>query len=202
MKKTAKEDRRSVRSQRLLSNALIALMQKKNYPDITVQDILEQADIGRSTFYAHYLDKEDLLFSNFESVLVNLIHHFDDENEGQLLSTVEFFSHVKENQEFYKALAKGRGLELLYDKGLALISQKIEGHMAKMEIQKSGSPFPLPILTNYLAGSFINLLIWWINHKFPYTPEEMDAIYQNMVMPGTLKVLNDGINFGKTTHGK
>src|SRR6202012_5392571 len=56
-------DRRVRRTRDLLHRALLDLIAEKGYPHITVQDILDRADVGRSTFYTHYRDKEDLLRS-------------------------------------------------------------------------------------------------------------------------------------------
>src|SRR5215207_10196482 len=61
-------DRRVRRTQELLRGALMALIMEKGYDRITVQDILDEADVGRSTFYAHYRDKEDLLLSGFDDI--------------------------------------------------------------------------------------------------------------------------------------
>jgi AcrR family transcriptional regulator len=72
--RNTKADRRSQRTRQLLSAALIELMLEKRYDDISVQDIIERANVGRSTFYAHYLDKEDLLVGDFTRVLDALSH--------------------------------------------------------------------------------------------------------------------------------
>jgi AcrR family transcriptional regulator len=61
--KQHKQDRRSQRTYHLVTTALLALLAEKRYEAITVQDILERANIGRSTFYSHYYDKEDVLQS-------------------------------------------------------------------------------------------------------------------------------------------
>lgn len=63
--KNTKADRRSQRTRQLLSSALVDLMLQKRYDEITVQNIIDRANVGRSTFYAHYLDKDDLLVSDF-----------------------------------------------------------------------------------------------------------------------------------------
>ena len=59
-------DRRIQRTRQLLHEALIELIQEKGYEAVTVQDILDRANLGRSTFYLHYRDKEELLLSGFE----------------------------------------------------------------------------------------------------------------------------------------
>ncbi len=188
--KTKQEDRRLIRSRRLLGNALIELMQEKRYIDITIQDIIDRAEVGRTTFYKHFRDKEDLLMSNLAIVLENLIRHMDSgEDDQPLLSTVDFFRHVKEHQDLYKAMLGGQGMDLLFNKGQALISRKIEKHLEKIPFKREEISVPIPVLTNYLAGSFLILVKLWIDHKMVYTPEQMDKMYQELVMPGTLKVL-------------
>ncbi len=189
--KAHKDDRRSQRSQRLLGNALVELMHEKRYADITVQDILDRADVGRSTFYAHYQDKEDLLISNLEKMLENFIHHLDRAGDGRaLLSTVEFFRHIKETQELYRAMMRGQGLDLLFSKGQAMMSQKIEQHLSGISIEGLPPSIPIPFVANFLAGSFLTLLKWWLDHKLVYSPEQMDAMYQQLVIPGTLAALH------------
>ncbi len=188
--KTKQEDRRLIRSRRLLGNALIELMQEKRYIDITIQDIIDRAEVGRTTFYKHFRDKEDLLMSNLAIVLENLIRHMDSGGDDQLLlSTVDFFKHVKEHQDLYKAMLTGQGMDMLFNKGQALMSRKIEKHLEKLPYKKAEVSIPIPVLTNYLAGSFLILIKLWIDHKMVYSPEQMDKMYQELVMPGTLKVL-------------
>jgi AcrR family transcriptional regulator len=188
--KDNKEDRRSLRSQRLLGAALVALMQEKRYVDITVQDILDRADVGRSTFYAHYQDKEDLLISSLESVLEQSIHHLDQGSDGQvMLSTAEFFRHVQANRDLYKAMLWGRGMDVLFDKGLSMLSQKIESHLQAIPAQAPA--VPIPVIASFLAGSFLTLLKWWVENKLPCSPEQMEAMYQRLVMPGTLAALEN-----------
>ncbi len=179
-----------MRSRRLLGNALIELMQEKRYIDITVQDIIDRADVGRTTFYKHFQDKEDLLISKLDAILENFIHHMDSGGGDQtLLATADFFRHVQEHQNLYKAMLGGQGMDVLFNKGQAMMSQKIEKHLDNLPITRDDLSIPIPVLANYLAGSFLILLKWWVDHKMVYSPEQMDAMYQQLVMPGTLKVL-------------
>ena len=74
--KEKKEDRRVGRTRRLMHEALMALIVEKGYETVTVQDILDRADVGRSTFYAHYRDKDELLLSSFEHLRTLLASRF------------------------------------------------------------------------------------------------------------------------------
>src|SRR5918996_3826094 len=65
-------DRRAARTRRALHGALMSLILRKGYEAITVQDIIDEADVGRSTFYAHYTGKEDLLRSGFQTLRAEL----------------------------------------------------------------------------------------------------------------------------------
>jgi AcrR family transcriptional regulator len=185
-----KEDRRAARSRRLLGNALVDLMQEKRYIDITVQDILDRADVGRSTFYAHYRDKEDLLFNSLELALESFIRHMDDGGEDRpFLSTVDFFRHVQQRQDLYRALSSGQGLDLLSGKAQQIMSRKIEQHLEQSPYKGQTTAVPLTVLANFLAGSFLTLLKWWMEHRLPYSPEQMDSMYRQLVMPGALQAL-------------
>jgi AcrR family transcriptional regulator len=186
--KTQKEDRRSLRTQQLLADALVELMQEKRYDAITVQDILDRANIGRSTFYAHYQDKEDLLESSLEKVLDQFVEHI--EYKGQpILSTEAFFQHVKEHEHLYKAMVWGRGVDMLFDKGQAQLSRKIEAHLAAQVEGQAAPSIPLPVVATFLSGAFLTLLKWWVEQKMLYSPQQMSEMYYRLTMFGTLSVL-------------
>src|SRR5215472_17303062 len=95
--KTQKTHRRSERTRRLIGEALVALLLEKRYEDITVQDILDQADVGRSTFYAHYYDKEDLLTSEIERVIDVLSQHMEQAPSAPtaMIPSLGLFQHVQ-----------------------------------------------------------------------------------------------------------
>jgi AcrR family transcriptional regulator len=67
-----KEDRRVQRTQRLLREALVALIREKGFEALSVQEIIDRANVGRATFYAHFDNKEDLLASGFDELRASL----------------------------------------------------------------------------------------------------------------------------------
>ena len=108
-----KHDRRSQRTRRLLGDALVALLVEKRYDTITVQDIIERANVGRTTYYAHYKDKEDLLLSEIERV-VHLLGYEALATGGAaqpLFPSLALFRHVQSFKPVYQALMWGRGGE-------------------------------------------------------------------------------------------
>ena len=117
-----KTDRRSQRTRRLLTAALVELMLEKRFDDISVQDILDRADIGRSTFYGHFSSKEALLYSSLGDMLHGLELHMAEEGNAHrgsdapggdivLLPSLGLFRHIKQHQRLYRALFSSSSLE-------------------------------------------------------------------------------------------
>ncbi len=184
--KQEKTDRRSQRTKRLLAEAFTSLLREKTYDQIGVQDIIERADVGRSTFYAHYQDKEDLLVSELERMLDQLNAHasldgFFDPNGSPVK---QLFTHVQDYQPLYKALAWSKDIETLFKKGQAHLSKDFERLLTSSTQYRVSATVPLPVVCNYMAGSLVNLLRWWLDNNQPYSPEQMDTIFHQLVMPG------------------
>jgi len=177
-----KNDRRSQRTRHLLGEALVALIREKDYSTITVSDIINRANVGRSTFYAHYRDKDDLFVGELDRVIELLSHRIPNQEESPFFPSLGLFSHVGEEYELYKSLLWGSGIDLLIKHLQKSLSNRIE-----QGLQKSAREFdiPLPILASFIAGSFLTLLKWWLENKMIYSPEEMDRIFQSLTMAGT-----------------
>ena len=191
--KNTKTDRRSLRTRRSLSTALVELMLHKRYDAITVQDIIDRANVGRSTFYAHYLDKDDLLISDFIHVLDALSEHMRQhkpEELGKPPSLTLFFEHVQAHRQLYKALVRGGGIELLYKKGHERLRHNIEQHLGELVPVGQTPAVPLPLIADYLAGSILHLLKWWLEHETPYTPAQLNGLFEQLVMPGVQATLH------------
>lgn len=177
-----KNDRRSQRTRQLLSEALVELIREKSYSAITVSDIIERANVGRSTFYVHYRDKDDLLVGELDRVVDVLSQHIphDTLSRDSLFPSLGLFRHIGEQQDLYKALIWGPGADLLFKHEQKSLSEKIE-----QGLKESGKEFntPLPILANFIAGSFLTLLKWWLDNKMTYSPEQMDEIFRKLTLP-------------------
>jgi AcrR family transcriptional regulator len=188
-----KGDRRSSRTERSLRNALIELILEKRYDAITVQNIIDRANVGRSTFYAHYRDKEDLFLRDIEEFLNIFVQHIEWRNlrEGHCIPIQELFSHVQEFHQFHKALAKARKIDWFYKTALHHLAQSIEDALTSLVGGKSQVSVPIPVLSNYLASGILDLLRWWVDRNMPYQPERMDKIFHKLVMRGFRSALGD-----------
>lgn len=189
--RNSRTDRRSQRTRQLLNGALVDLMLVKRYDAITVQDIIERANVGRSTFYAHCRDKDDLLVSGFNQVIDTLSEHIrrPTGEGGAPASLTHFFEHVQAHQALYRALSRGGGIDLLYQAGHDRLRHNIELHLRALRPEDAAPEVPLPLVADHMAGALLTLLKWWLAHDMPYTPARMDALYRQLVMPGVNAVL-------------
>ncbi|MDT7605431.1 MAG: hypothetical protein QOF61_3428 [Acidobacteriota bacterium] len=181
-----KSDRRASRTRHSLSDALVELILEKRYDSITVQNVIDRADVGRSTFYAHYRDKDDLFLQGWQALLDGLVRHIEWENAGRarFVPVAELFQHLQEFHHFYKALVRSRKTALLFKTGLSYLSESIETSLTQWLIDKPQPSLPVPVLTNYLASEMLALLKWWLDHNMPHTPERMDEMFHQLVVPG------------------
>ncbi|RPI81468.1 MAG: TetR/AcrR family transcriptional regulator [Chloroflexi bacterium] len=201
--KSEGKDRRIRRTRQLLHEALISLIQEQPYKNISVQDILDRADIGRSTFYSHFQDKDDLFRYGFEKMLESLTRHMNNpgqlEGSSHIFPSLELFQHIQENHKLYTAIMGGQGLEFMFKYGQKSLSQRIQRHLESYHSDRENLSIPFSILSTYLAGALITLLQWWLDNRMPYPPEQMDAMYRRLALPGVIEILHpetlpDGAN--------
>src|SRR5262245_65803380 len=123
-----KRDRRIQRTQHNLTHALVDLVTEKRFADITVQNLIDRADVGRSTFYSHFRDKEDLFQKNWEEFLDFFASHIDwaKAGEGSFIPAEHLFAHLADVQPFYKSLLRSRRTEWVFKAGVLHLSKKIE----------------------------------------------------------------------------
>ncbi len=183
--KEKSEDRRFKRTRQLLRSALVDLMVEKRYSGITIQNIVDRAGVGRSTFYSHYRDKDDLLVKGFEPALqaFSALVTVDAAGNLQIMPVTKYFEHAKEQQHVYKALTRGRVIDMMFEKVQEYWSASLEDKIKKSLPEARQTEIPLTVLSNYVAGTFLMLLKWWLNNDMPYSPERMDQMFRQLVEP-------------------
>ena len=182
--KQDKQDRRSQRTRQLVTSAMLGLLAEKGYEAITIQDILDRSGVGRSTFYGHYFDKEDVHASMMEQMLEGMAQQLSERNAEEILPSLELFQHIYQDRPHFLAVAgSGPAGERLWESMQTALSKIIEPALVTVSRGKSSS-VPLPVMSSYLAGAFLNLLKWWVKAGMPYSPEEMDRIFRQLALPG------------------
>lgn len=182
-----KTDLRIVKTKKILFNSLLNLMKIKNFEKIKISDICEESLVNRSTFYAHYDDKYELLIDLFEERKLSLLKDFED-NENKAFSKeylMELLSilidHIEENKEIYSAiLANNRNgilIDFLIDAIEKDVSERLKGN-SEIKI----SDLPLDIIVKFYAGGLINIGIDCITRTKKYSKKEL-LLYIDKLIP-------------------
>lgn len=187
MKRT-QPDRRTLRTRRLLQEALTALMAQKPYEQITIQEIIDRANVGRTTFYAHYTDKQDLLLRGVAGLETRPVQRGKRDNcLDATLSTAGMFAHVQQNKPLHEVMFRKSPEPSVRDRGTAFLYANVTAQLKQMAGAEPG--VPIPVLAHYLTGGLMALVQWWMDSGQPYSPQEMDALVQQIALPGLRAVL-------------
>ena len=176
-------DRRVLRTRRAIALALIDLVAEKRYDAITIRELLDRADIGRSTFYAHYRGKDDLLLTSFRRMLESLDTGLDNDPPGssRVAPVEELIRHVGEVRNFHRALARSSIVDRVYQAGTDQMSRTIARRMSGPSGRAGGGGLPPDFLAQAFAGALFALLRWWVDREAPHSPKRMDAMYHAIV---------------------
>jgi AcrR family transcriptional regulator len=192
-----KPDRRIRRTQRSLHDALISLVLEKNYDSITVQEILDRADVGRATFYSHFKGKDELLISGAHELRDTLNfavqgeRSSSDSHEVVIGFSRAMFEHANEYREVYHALQHTPGW-LVVRQHLEEILDEIIRRECKAEIQKlrkTNSDVPVDLFILYLRAAFFSVLSWWLDRRSRLTPAQINNVFRSLVLPTVRAVL-------------
>jgi hypothetical protein len=194
-----KADRRTQRTKRNVQKALLTLLDEKAYEEITVQEILDRADVGRSTFYKHYQDKEDLLLRGVAGLSAEHLppssappkdrRHQSEQEKPKMISVLGMFQHVKGNLALHRLMFDNAKDNTLREKGTAFLYENIHTQLLELKNPHTESSVPLEVCALYMTHGLMSLVKWWVDHKMTRTPEEMNAMFQQMAMPGLQKIL-------------
>jgi AcrR family transcriptional regulator len=191
------DDRRVRRTRRLLREALLALVLEKGYDKVTVQDVLDRADFGRATFYAHFRDKDDLLVSGLgeireglrEQLAAFVRSHGRPTGEGLELTRV-LFEHAGQNRPVYRALVGKRAGALILNRAheelATLFREHIEDIIANTGVQPVVPP---EVLVQYVVSALLGLLTWWLDTEPAYTAEQMSRMLLRVTRSGVAGAL-------------
>jgi AcrR family transcriptional regulator len=179
-------DRRVSRTRNALGDALIALLQETPFEKITVQQILDRAKIGRSTFYAHYRDKDDLFLSDVEEFMelmsTQLLRRA--EKSDRVAPVCELFAHVREMRSLHTALTAANKLTDFLELGEGHFARAINRRLTEFPSTRAMSAKQRVAMSHGFAGALFSLMSWWLGQPKPFSPEEMDDIFHRMVWSG------------------
>lgn len=181
-----KADRRIQRTRQALQRALIDLIGESRYDALTIQQIVDRADVGRTTFYLHYRSKDDLFVSCHEAI-VNQFHSGSSSPHSRehLLSPepppglASGYRHLKEAWARLSPVFQGKDGPLILRRIRDRSAQEIEGHL-RSAFPEADSSVPLDLVAIYLAGARIALMQWWLEKRRPHRPEDVARAFHRL----------------------
>ena len=169
-------DRRQQKTRDAIFQAFSQLLEKKHYVNITVQDIIDRANIGRSTFYAHFDTKDALLkelctelFSHVFSkeLLSESTHDFSRVNNGLETRLTHLLHHLKDSKNNIAGILSCESGELFMRYFKGYLSEMFAGYLNQIQTRA-----PMDFVLNHLVGSFAEAVKWWLDNGMKTTPEE------------------------------
>ena len=177
-------DARTERTYRALSTALVDLMQTREFDDITVQDLLGRASVGRATFYTHFRNKEDFLLTDLERMLAAIEAHFDLTARGtrRVAPVRELFAHFADAREFADSLQRSGRMEMILDIATGHLARIIERRLREMHVEPPA--LPAAAASRVFGAMAIELAKWWMVRETQYSASDMDERFHELVWRG------------------
>jgi AcrR family transcriptional regulator len=170
----------------LLQKALIELISVGDYDAITIQEIVDRANVGRTTFYLHYNSKEELFINCHESIMsefhIGLLHPLSREELFSSEIPAEMtlaYQHLEEGRALLYPIFQGKDSLLLLRQIRERSAKEIEENLRTV-FGEAESAIPLDMLANYLAGAQIALMQWWLEKRRPHTPQNLAQAFHRL----------------------
>ncbi|WP_412542961.1 TetR/AcrR family transcriptional regulator [Longispora sp. K20-0274] len=163
-------DRRVRRTRQALVDALLALMAEKPYDHITVHELSDRADVGRSTFYGHFVDKDALLDTALDEL--RTIAASPRPSHGLSLSLL---THIAEHRQLAAAILGPPGATTVAHKVRDVVEQAVAGSFADL-IPTGGLPPKAYIC--YITGAYLALVQWWLEDGQSVPAAELDRFFR------------------------
>ncbi len=183
-------DRRQQKTRAAIFTAFSELLSEKTYHKITIQDIINRANIGRSTFYAHFEAKDSLLEEMcselFDHIIEGVMHDnkpSDTRNYPGVPDPVfcHLLQHIYDNTNHVCNLLTSDSSDIF----LRYFKHSLNRLIIAFLLQGRTSPSKVPedFLLNHISGSFVEMVQWWVRRNRKETPEELAACFKAVIDP-------------------
>jgi AcrR family transcriptional regulator len=190
-------DRRVQRTHSLLRDALVTLIHEKSYDSIAVKEILERANVGRSAFYTHFRDKDALLASGIDDVLQATPARSLPPSARRFANALWFsfpiFQYIRQRDHLTHSKMPAKGRAIVHEHLRQLLVHRLTDAL-KAESRRPGAGIykvPPDLFVQYVVGTFILVLDWWVECGSSLSPLEADDLFLSLVVP-TLTAAVDG----------
>jgi AcrR family transcriptional regulator len=195
MREKRSKDRRVKRTESHLREALVSLIREKSYDSIVVKEILGRANVGRSTFYAHFRDKDDLLSSGIHDMLRPA--HWPElaasakGSERVIRFSLPVFQYIDRHRKC-EAGPRGSGQVDVHDRLQTVLAGVIADDV-RSDLPKNPGARPGPIsaelVGQYVASTFILVLNWWVEGGSQLAAGEVNQLFRVLVLPTLVSIL-------------
>lgn len=180
-----KSDRRIDKTQKALRDAMSALVEEKPYAEITVRDLVERANVARSSFYAHFRDKDDLLLSGFKVIGINSTDDIfsGSDDHGYPDFAIVLFRGAEQWKSMARAfltldsatVASHHMRNMLIIQTRDWLKKRSSGHVSSEELEA---------IVHFLASALLGLLTWWVANDFPNSAKTMSDKFNQLALVG------------------
>lgn len=163
------QDRRVLKTKALLRDAMLALMSTRGWDEITIQEICDQANVGRSTFYVHYQSKDELLSEGMND-LRDMISAQTAQTQGPGLHFLPgLLDHMAQQRDIFRAAIGRRS-----GHGVARRFKKMVVQLVEIELKRRQHPaVKNPWVAMFVAGGIVEAMTWWIDAPEPPSIKDM-----------------------------
>jgi AcrR family transcriptional regulator len=178
-------DRRVARTRRTLHEALIRLILRRGYDALTVQEIIDEADVGRATFYAHYRGKDDLLRGGFERLRGELkaarLEARRSKKGRPLPISLAMFEHACAYRDVYRAMLGGQGSIIAINE-----IRRVLAEMVKEDLSEVGDDIAVPreLMLQFVVDTFLTALRWCLERRPKLAPSQINDMFRHLVTRG------------------
>ena len=183
------KDRRVQKTRKLLHEAIGSLIREKPYDEIVVKEILDRANVGRSTFYTHFEGKDKLLASAIYDMLgtnyTAEIPAADKRTERFIRFSLPVFEHIHRHRQAGAAGMGTSGRIIIHEHLQKVLAELITNYVGKALYgrRKSAGQIPPELLVQYVASTFVLVLNWWVENNCALRPQEVDDLFRALALP-------------------
>ncbi len=184
----SRHERRRQQTHELLIQTTLQLVLEKGFDAISIQDITDRADLGRGTFYIHFRDKEEVVWTAIQGLALELEQEVHQQykdgipDQPEYYGLLNIFRHVDKNRDLYRLSFSKRGSATLTRRLQELLAAILLTDLQRLPVLRDPtSDVPMEIVAQMMTGLITHMIIWWLDTSSDYTAEQMAGmLYQTL----------------------
>ena len=189
-------DRRVQRMQQLLREALLSLIEEKGFEALTVQEIIDRANVGRATFYAHFDSKEDLLVSGLDGLRLALkdlqkqARSRGSSDERLFSFSHEIFAHIAEYRKVFRSMVGKPSGALVQQLLQKIVIELVRDDINAIVGGRNQKSAPAEAIVQFVTGGLFGLAMMWASGRLSLSVDEVNSLFRRLAVPGLKATLH------------